>query len=202
MAAGQDRRKPISLIVAALLAAVLLYYSLRGIEWRQVARIVAHASAGPARPVDAHGDGDAVPARLSAGAFCSTPRDRSASPPSSGRRRPAYFGNNFLPARAGELVRTVMISSRSGLGNAYVLATALSERVADTIVLVIISAVVLLTLPIPPGWLARAARPLAALGLIGALAIAILPLCGPLLRGALARSPLPAALRAQARRRG
>ncbi len=42
-----------------------------------------------------------------------------------------YFGNNFLPARAGELVRTFMISSRSGLGNAYVLATALSERVAD-----------------------------------------------------------------------
>ena len=41
------------------------------------------------------------------------------------------FGNNFLPARAGELVRTVMISSRSGLGNVYVLATALSERVAD-----------------------------------------------------------------------
>src|SRR6185369_14813108 len=54
-----------------------------------------------------------------------------------------YFGNNFLPARAGELVRTVMISSRSSLDNAYVLATALSERVADAVALVGISALVL-----------------------------------------------------------
>src|SRR5207245_2959034 len=35
--------KRISLAVALVLAAVLLYYSLRGIEWRQVAHIVAGA---------------------------------------------------------------------------------------------------------------------------------------------------------------
>jgi hypothetical protein len=58
-----------------------------------------------------------------------------------------YFGNNFLPARAGELVRTFMISSASGLESSYVLATALSERVADAVALVVISAVVLLILP-------------------------------------------------------
>ena len=91
-----------------------------------------------------------------------------------------YFGNNFLPARAGELVRTFMISSRSGLETTYVLATALSERVADAIALVSIGALVLLTLPSPPGWLAAAARPFAILGLIGALAIAVLPLLAPL----------------------
>ena len=65
-----------------------------------------------------------------------------------------YFGNNFLPARAGELVRTFLISTRSGLEPAYVLATALSERVADAVALVAIGALVLLTLPSPPGWLA------------------------------------------------
>src|SRR6202023_331123 len=87
-----------------------------------------------------------------------------------------YFGNNFLPARAGELVRTFMISSRSSLDTTYVLATALSERVADAIALVVISALVLLTLPAQPGWLAGAARPFAILGLLGAIAIGVLPL--------------------------
>ena len=86
-----------------------------------------------------------------------------------------YFGNNFLPARAGELVRTFMISSRCRLNSAYVLATALSERVADAIALVVISSLVLLMLPAQPGWLANAARPFAILGLTGALMIALLP---------------------------
>jgi len=53
-----------------------------------------------------------------------------------------YLGNNFLPARAGELVRTFMIASREGLANAYVLATAVSERVADAVALVTVAAVV------------------------------------------------------------
>ena len=48
----------------------------------------------------------------------------------------------------------MIVSARSGLGNVYVLATALSERVADMLVLVMVSAAVLLTLPSPPGWMA------------------------------------------------
>ena len=106
-----------------------------------------------------------------------------------------YFGNNFLPARAGELVRTFMISSRCGLNAAYVLATALSERVADAIALVVISALVLLTLPAQPGWLANAARPFAILGLSGALIIAVLPRMESLARRLLHRLPAPETLR-------
>lgn len=105
------------------------------------------------------------------------------------------FGNNFLPARAGELIRTLMIASRSTLDNAYVLATALSERVADAVALVIISALVLLVIPAPPGWLAHAARPFAIVGLVGAASIAVLPLCGSIGRSIIERSPLPYALR-------
>jgi uncharacterized membrane protein YbhN (UPF0104 family) len=88
-----------------------------------------------------------------------------------------------------------MISSQSGLENTYVLATALSERVADAIALVVIIAMVLLILPAQPGWLAGAARSFAVLGLLGALGIAILPLLGPLARSAIERAPLPHALR-------
>jgi uncharacterized protein (TIRG00374 family) len=86
-----------------------------------------------------------------------------------------YFGNNFLPARAGEVVRTMMISSRSRLSKAFVLTTALSERLADAIALVTISALVLLTLPSRPGWLSQAAKPFAIAGALGLVALAVLP---------------------------
>ncbi len=106
-----------------------------------------------------------------------------------------YFGNNFLPARAGELVRTFMISSRCGLNSAYVLATALSERVADAIALVVISSLVLLMLPAQPGWLASAARPFAILGLAGVLMIALLPRMESIARRLLQSLPLPEGFR-------
>ena len=108
-----------------------------------------------------------------------------------------YFGNNSLPARAGELVRTFLISTRSGLEPAYVLATALSERVADAVALVAIGALVLLTLPSPPGWLAGVARPFALLALGGVLAIALLPLLGSVGTSVIERAPLPRRLRSK-----
>ena len=75
------------------------------------------------------------------------------------------------------------------------LATALSERIADAIVLAVMSAIVLLALPSPPGWFAGAATPVAIVGLSGAAAIAVLPLLGPLGRTVIERAPLPGSLR-------
>jgi glycosyltransferase 2 family protein len=187
-------RKVLSLGVAAALAAVLLYYSLRGIEWREVARIVKGAESGRLFLSTALATVTlflrAIRWRILLNAEGAVPVTTAFWATAAG-----YFGNNFLPARAGELVRTFMISSRSGLETTYVLATAISERVADAVALVTIGALVLLTLPSPPGWLASAARPFAILGLLGAIAIAVLPLLAPLGRSIIARAPLPSAWR-------
>jgi glycosyltransferase 2 family protein len=189
-----SRTRTVSLSVAALLAAVLLYYSLRGIEWRRVGRIVA--SAAPGHLALAAGIGTvtlflrACRWRILLNAEGTVSLSDAFWATAAG-----YFGNNFLPARAGELVRTFMISSRSALETTYVLATALSERVADAVALVIISAVVLLVLPAQPGWLAGAVRPFAILGLLGALGIAVLPLLEPVARSAIEQAPLPRSLR-------
>jgi uncharacterized protein (TIRG00374 family) len=187
-------RRAVSVAVAAVLATLLLYYSVRGIEWSQVARIVAAAS----------------PGRLVLGAALGTMTlflracrwrillnaEGSVSVATAFWATAAgYFGNNFLPARGGELVRTFMISNGSGLANSYVLATALSERVADAIALVAITAVVLLLIPAQPGWLAGAARPFALLGLIGAIIIAVVPFLGSAGRSVIARAPVPASWR-------
>jgi glycosyltransferase 2 family protein len=187
-------RRVLTFSAAVVLAAVLLYYSLRGIEWGQVARIITSAAPGLLVLAAAMATVSlflrALRWRvlLNADGFVSVSTAFWAT-------AAGFFGNNFLPARAGELVRTFMISSRNTLDTAYVLATALSERVADAVVLVIISAGVLLIVPAQPGWLAGAARPFAIIGLLGALGIAILPLLGSFGRAVIARAPMPHALR-------
>jgi len=181
---------------ALALAAVLLYYSLRGIDWLRVWDILRGAR--PAAVALAW-------VTITSAVFLRSIRWRvllSAGKPVSiptafWATAAGYLGNNLLPARAGELVRTVIISRRSGMSNAFVLTTALSERVADAIALIAISATVLLWMPNPPGWLAGAARPFAAIGLCGAAAIAFLPAFESLYFRILKRMPLPPALRSK-----
>lgn len=187
------RARIASVAVAVLLAVVLLGYSLRGIEWREVGRTIAAANFGLLAVTAAVATTTvflrAIRWRILLNAEGSVGVADVFWATAAG-----LFGNNFLPARAGELVRTYMISERSGLGKAYVLATALSERIADAIVLVVVSAIVLLALDSPPGWLAGAALPFAIVGLLGAAAIAVLPFLGPLGIRLIERAPLPRAL--------
>ena len=57
-----------------------------------------------------------------------------------------YLGNLLLPARAGELFRSVILGRHSGLGTSHVLAASLSERVLDALTLVIVALLSLGTL--------------------------------------------------------
>jgi len=180
--------------VAAVLAALLLYYSVRGIDWSQVGRTIAHASIGLLA---------AVLLISSSTLFLRALRWRILLNAAGEvgvttvfwATAVGLFGNNLLPARAGELVRTLMIDSQTGLGKAYVLATALCEKVADALVLILISAIVLLALSNPPGWLAGAARPMAIVAALGAMVIVTLPLIEPVLHRVIQASPMPDAWR-------
>jgi uncharacterized protein (TIRG00374 family) len=191
----RGRVRAASFAAAALLAAILLYYSLQGIEWRQVGRIIAGAAPGPLL-LAAGTATTAMLLRACRWRILLNAKGSVTVATAFWATAAGYFGNNFLPARAGELVRTFIISSRSGLDSAYVFATALSERAADAVALVVIIALVLVTLPSPPGWLAGASRPFAILAVVGVAGIAILPLLGGHVRPALERTPLPAAWRA------
>lgn len=188
--------RTISAGLGVLLAGALLYYSLRGIEWRQVWTLISGAK--PAYLALGYGvaTGAVFLRALRWRILLRAEGDVGVSV-AFWATSAGYFGNNFLPARAGELVRTFMISSRCGLSKAYVLTTALSERVADAIVLVGISALALLALPAQPGWLAHASRPFASIALCGVVAIAVLPRLERLGRTILERLPMPHTLRAK-----
>ncbi len=106
-----------------------------------------------------------------------------------------YLGNNFLPARAGELLRSVLISRASRLSNAYVLTTALSERLMDVIAVVLAGALALFGVNPKPGWLTGFSRGMMAIAAAGALAVVILPHTGKLIEQVLRRLPLPRRIR-------
>ncbi len=81
-----------------------------------------------------------------------------------------YLGNAYLPARAGELLRSVLLGRQSGLGTSFVLATAFTERLMDVIALVIIGSGSLLVQATLSSLLASALR---AMALVSFLALAV-----------------------------
>jgi uncharacterized membrane protein YbhN (UPF0104 family) len=180
-----------------LLAAVFLYYALRGVDVHELWQTVAAARPGLV----------ALTCLLSTITLLVRAVRWQVLLNSEGAvafdtvfwaTAAGYFGNNFLPARAGELVRTLLVTWSSPLDGAYVLATALAERVTDAIVLVLIASLVLMLFPGHSGWLAGAARPFALAGLSGALVVAVLPLTGTLPHRMVETLPLPARLRPRA----
>jgi glycosyltransferase 2 family protein len=180
--------------LSILVSTILLYFSLRGVEWGRVWRIIISARweyfvAGAgitafsffARAVrwrillNAEADFDVATVFWA--------------------NMVGYLGNSFLPARAGEVVRSLLISSRSLLSRTYVLTTALSERLMDVIALVLCSSVVLLSVKNKPAWMDKASSTLAILAAAGALAIVILPHTGSLLETVIRNMPLPSSVR-------
>lgn len=101
-----------------------------------------------------------------------------------------YLGNNFLPARAGEVLRSVLISRASPLSNTYVLTTALGERLMDVIAVVFAAALALLWVNPKPVWLAEFSRSMIVVAGAGVLFVAIVPHTGTLIERCLGRLPL------------
>ncbi len=194
---ARSRPSPIYWIVSLALAGVLLYYSLRGVEWLTVWGVIKGAElAGIA----------AALAIMSLGLFLRSWRWRVLLSAEKGipvadvfwATAAGYLGNNFLPARAGEFVRTLMISRRTGLSKTFVLTTALCERVVDALALITIASAVLLVLPENPGWLNDAAEPLAIAGIAGVIFLSLFPLFEPFWERVLARLPIPERFRERA----
>ena len=188
------RPRAIYWIASFALAGVLLYYSLRGIEWERVWSIVRGART-PAVALALALFSLTLFLRAFRWRVLLSAEGEASIPLTFWATSAGYLGNNLLPARAGEVVRTMMISSQTGMSRAFVLTTALSERVVDAIALITISGTVLLTIPERPGWLAGAARPFAILGLVGVACIALVPAYESLWFKLLARLPVPDRLR-------
>lgn len=106
-----------------------------------------------------------------------------------------YLGNYFLPARAGEVIRTALMAKRGNINLMYVIATALTERIIDAALLVLIVIVSLPMLEIVPDWLLSAQNGMLILSVGGIIGLLIAPRLEGVALQILARLPLPPAIK-------
>jgi glycosyltransferase 2 family protein len=102
-----------------------------------------------------------------------------------------YFGNNFLPARAGELIRAAAVGQVAGIGVGYSLATALTERIMDAVLLVLISLTAIFSLNNLPAILVNATRSMALVGLVGLVGVIMAPRLENQIKWVINKLPLP-----------
>lgn len=107
-----------------------------------------------------------------------------------------YLGNCYLPARAGELLRTFQLGRHARMSRAFILGTVAAERVMDGVVLVLLTGWSLTRLEDFPVWLANATLTIGAglalfvLGLVAAPQFVRIPGVSSRLERITARYPL------------
>ncbi|MGA2183340.1 MAG: flippase-like domain-containing protein [Bryobacteraceae bacterium] len=194
-AGGNRRTSALYLVLTTLLAGSLLYLSLRGIAWAQVGHALGSARLQFVALAIAFSTTAlllrSVRWRILLGSECPVSALTAFLAAAAG-----YLGNNVLPARAGEVIRTLLVTRRSGGSKAFVLTTVLCERVCDAVALLIITAGSLLLLPVQPGWLSRAVVSFSVLAGVGVVAIVVSPRLERPGRKVLEKLPIPARLQA------
>ncbi|HBY09369.1 MAG TPA: hypothetical protein DEH22_16905 [Chloroflexi bacterium] len=105
-----------------------------------------------------------------------------------------YLGNAYLPARAGELLRSGFLGTKTGLGTSFVFATALAERLLDVIALVVIGSIALLWQGHFSPAFASAVRLMVLAGVFGLLVFIIAPFQEKLILRIFVALPLPAGI--------
>ena len=183
-------------VFAIGLAAVLLYKALHGVDWMRVWRTVLAARweylAGASLVSVSSYVLRALRWRILLNAGASAPLRVSTV---FRANMAGYLGNNVLPARAGEVIRSLIISSQSSLSRAYVLTTAVSERMMDAIVLVLWGSLTLAQVTSKPPWMEAVARTMALVAGTAALALMVLPHAEGLVQRLVRRLPVPPALK-------
>ena len=178
------------IILAFSLAAVLLYSSLRGLDWAsfwQVLRIGQYHYLFATLPMAVFNY------FLRALRWRILVQDEKNLAPLTvfWANMVGYLGNLYLPARAGELFRSAILGKESGKGMSFVLATALTERVIDVVALVLILSAALLWQSDLPPFILNISWGVGVGGLIGLLTVFILSHQEKLLRSLICHIPLP-----------
>jgi uncharacterized protein (TIRG00374 family) len=107
-----------------------------------------------------------------------------------------YLGNYFLPARAGEVIRSALMAQRGNINFMYVVATALTERIIDAALLVLFVITLLPTLMTTiPDWLVTARQAMLVVGFGGFIGLLLAPRLEWLALAILTRLPLPDTLK-------
>ncbi len=183
-----------SLLVALALAALLLYLAVRGLNWRELWHTIRAARFGYLIPAVLIGQMSLVLRALRWRVLLKAEKD--VSPVTVFWAMMAgYLGNNFLPARAGEVIRSVALGRKAGMSKSWVFATALTERLLDAVALVLFSLAAVFSLGRSSQWLVKAWKVMGVAGVAGIITLFAVPRFEGSLRRLLEHLPGPARLR-------
>jgi glycosyltransferase 2 family protein len=196
---ARPRVTPWKWLLAIALACVLPYFALRGVEWKRVGSIVAHASIGYLALAGLCGT-LAYLVRTLRWRVLLNAQEKLSYTTVLWASSVGYLANNYLVTGSGELLRTGMITSRSRLSKTYVFTTAMTERVVEFLTLALMASLLSLTLAHRPPWL-RHLIPLVALGAVsGVVILSLLPRIDRARMRLVARVPIPAPMKARLHR--
>ena len=172
------------------LALILLYLALSGVNWSAFVRAIATMNTGWV--------GVCLVFEL-VGLLARAYRWNLLLQPQAGRCLFIAFigeiigdlGNTFLPARAGEAARTLMVARRLNIGIPFVIGTAITERVGDAVFLSLIAFTMTLLVPQSPDWLIGAAIVFFIIGIVVLVNISFLGIINKVITPWLQKLPIP-----------
>lgn len=102
-----------------------------------------------------------------------------------------YLGNSILPARAGDIIRSIIVSYWAGVSKSVVLTSVVVERIAEVSGIALISLLTLSLTKEVPGWISSAMKPMAVLAGVGVATLFFVPHVGDRLAKSLPNLPVP-----------
>lgn len=84
-----------------------------------------------------------------------------------------YLANNVMPARAGDVIRSLLIHRAQGVSRSFAFATTLAERLVDVLMLAALTLVLVSQSGVGPDWLRQAAMWMLVLGGSASLAVLV-----------------------------
>jgi glycosyltransferase 2 family protein len=169
------RRSSGMILLSLVLAVILLYFTLRGLDWPAFWRTIQNGNYEFLLMTVPIGSANYFIRAWRWSIFVRAER-KIPIRPIFWANMVGYMANAFVPARPGELLRSALLGEKSGLRTSFVLATALAERLLDTIALVLIGCLSLLWLGNVPPVLADAVRIMALADILLMVAIIAAPL--------------------------
>ncbi len=186
-------RKPVNrlyLALAILLAGVLLFLALRDVSWAEMLEALKHARLEYYALTILLGASTIFFRGMRWGVLLSAQKKINALT-MFWATAIGYLGNTLLPARAGEVIRSVMLGAKADISKSYVFATAITERILDVIILVMIGVFSIPTIGGLPDSMDNALRIMGILGVIAVLMLFLAPRFSGLIHRFMNWLPLP-----------
>ena len=179
----------IARLLVLALAAVLLYFAFRGIDWSELG-----AQIGRARPMTLALAwvlmSVAMALRSVRWGILVSVRAKPGFPTMFWATMAGYVGNSYLPARAGDVMRSVLLGRYMGIPKTFVIGTTVTERVLDTIVVVVLAGAVVSILPSAPSWLTSSSIVLSVVAFVALVALLAAPRLAGWVERIVARLPM------------